>query len=472
MKNYFRFFIILNIFVFSINLSVYASSSGGHAFGSQTLYERYENFKNLSNPTESDIKDIISDLIQGGGFIINTYKWGNDFLSNLKNRFGLPSNSSNNDIYNYIVNNIDDSNNNISISDSFNSQLVDIGNDFINLNEYYIGYSYDVSDSSLGSTISNIDREILSSFVSSVQNGKFVILSNNRVFVIPRNIFFLWYNLAVTDNYFTLEYFKNNNNISDLTWNNSNVDMYVYDSSNRVFNLQNNNDSSIIGCYVSNTLDNNVGYQNFYTGYHYLVSSGYRETVIIYKNINSFDSDLPYYFNNDIKQIFSTSTGGYVYSPSNTNTVTYNDVINYQDQYYDDHSYYPDMSQVNTWIEDSHDNNINNGGGSGNGSGDDDGDGDDDSIFDWLKSLGKVLGDLIRGIGNFLSEIIGGLVSAITSLLESLSGLITGTLESLTNIFSGLISFVYSGLPQEVQAVMILALSVSLLITVIELIRR
>lgn len=179
-----------------------------------------------------------------------------------------------------------------------------------------------------------------------------------------------------------------------------------------------------------------------------------------------------YYYNNDVWSDFSTTTGDYTFGSNNINTVTYGDIISYINSYNDENNKPPSTVIVNNYIEQKNDDD--NGGGSsgsGSGSGSDD-DNDNDSIFDWLKNLGKVLGDLIKGIGEFITEIIAGLVSALNDLMSSLSGLITDTLGSLTTVFSSIIDFVYAGLPDSVKGIMMLALTVSLLITVIQLIRK
>ena len=181
-----------------------------------------------------------------------------------------------------------------------------------------------------------------------------------------------------------------------------------------------------------------------------------------------------YYYNNQVWSDFSNHTSGdYTVDNSNVNTVTYGDVISYVNDSHDTNNNYPDNSTVNTWIETTNNNN-NSGGGSGDDSGGGSGgSGSDDSgsIFDWLKTLGKALGDLISGVGNFLSEIVAGLVDAITNLLDAITTLITGVLESLTNIFSGLIEFIFAGLPDDIRNVLSLALTVAILISVLKLIR-
>lgn len=177
----------------------------------------------------------------------------------------------------------------------------------------------------------------------------------------------------------------------------------------------------------------------------------------------------PYYYNNSVWNDFSSSSGDYTFNPTNINTVTYGDTTSYITDYYDENQNPPIMPQINNYITQQNEQNVNSGGGSGSGG--DSGSDSPSDIFGWLKQLGAVLSSLIKGVGEFLTEIVSGLVSAITDLLESLSGLVTGVLESLTNIFSGLISFLFDGLPDEVKSVLTLGLTVALLITVIKLIR-
>ena len=183
----------------------------------------------------------------------------------------------------------------------------------------------------------------------------------------------------------------------------------------------------------------------------------------------------PYYYNNTVWEDFSSSTGDYTLTNNNINTITYGDTTSYIDSFNQTNGVPPSVTNIDTWIENQ---NVENttptptptptGTPGGDDSSDD---GSGSNIFDVLTRLGQAIGNLISGIGSFLTGIVEGLVSAVTSLLSKLSELITGTLESLTNIFSGLISFVYAGLPEEVQGLLLLCLTMALLVTVIQLIR-
>ena len=209
----------------------------------------------------------------------------------------------------------------------------------------------------------------------------------------------------------------------------------------------------------------------------YLLLSYGQTQAIRYLTTDATAQDIlyqQYYYNDTAWNDFSTSSGDYTVNSSNVNTVSYGDTVSYIDSFNTENGFPPSPTEINVNIEredtenktpsGGDDNGGDNGGSGGSGSG-------DSSIFDWLKTLGAALGNLIKGIGEFLSEIVAGLVDAVTNLLQAISTLISGVLESLTNIFSGLIEFIYAGLPDDIRNILSLALVVAILITVLKLIR-
>ena len=183
----------------------------------------------------------------------------------------------------------------------------------------------------------------------------------------------------------------------------------------------------------------------------------------------------PYYYNHDVWQDFSSTTGDYVVTDENINTVSYGDVVNYINSFNTENGYPPTASEININIEKEDDENKNPSGGGGSGSGSDSGSGDDSSGSDAgssiLGQLGKVIGDLLKGIIAFITGILEGIVEGLTSLLESLTTLISDFVEAIPNVISPLIGWVFDGLPSEIQALIILGIGLGITISIIKIIR-
>lgn len=162
----------------------------------------------------------------------------------------------------------------------------------------------------------------------------------------------------------------------------------------------------------------------------------------------------PYYYNDSVYQDFSNSSGDYIFSPSNVNTISYGDTTTYIDSFNREEGAPPTIPQINNYIMQQNEQNVNNGGGSGGGSGDGsggsgDGIGSIGDVFGWLKHLGSFIASLIKGIGEFLTEIIGGLVDAITDILSGISSLISNVTELLPTAFMDFLSACFSWMPSE-----------------------
>lgn len=191
----------------------------------------------------------------------------------------------------------------------------------------------------------------------------------------------------------------------------------------------------------------------------------YQSTITNDKILNQ-----PYYINERVWQDFSQTTGDYVMTDENINTVSYGDVISYVDSFNETNGYPPTPININNYIEDQDDENKDSGGSGGSGSGGS-GSGDDGDSSGILGNLGKVIGNLLKGIIAFITGILEGIVEGLTSLLESLTTLISDFVEAIPNVISPLIGWAFEGLPSEIQALIILGIGLGITISIIKIIR-
>lgn len=368
----------------------------------------------------------------------------------------------------------------VTVKDGLKTKIINITNNYISSDGYYIGYTYDIS--SIGNYFGT-KYSSLCEMVEMYQDNYNVILYGDNLFIISKNNYKAIYadNFGGPDNYFIGYYSIVDGSVVNFPWRNAFKQFrFNYNANVNAFEeVSVGGSNDIIGSFISSNLENNVGYNNFYSGYQYLLTFERRESYKIYRSLALVPSSgrAPYYYNNDVWQDFSTSQGDYTFSPSNINSVTYGDVINYQDQYYDDHGYYPDQSQVNNYIDNTHNENINNsGGGSGDGDGDGEGGGSGDGdgigdIFGWLKGLGSAIASLIKGLGEFLTEIIAGLTEAITELLSGISNLIISVTETIPSAFMDFLHACFDWMPDEWVGLFGACVLVMVLYGIIKLIR-
>lgn len=169
----------------------------------------------------------------------------------------------------------------------------------------------------------------------------------------------------------------------------------------------------------------------------------------------------PYYTTNTWND-FSNSTGDYTVDSNNVNTVTYNDIVNNNQNYYDDHGTYPNPTQTQEYINNTNNdnrktiiNNYYNGGTvSGNGSG------SSGNIFGWLSKLGDVLGNFIKNIGEL-----------IVKLVDSIANIITSITDKLPNLFTPLLKYIFEWLPDDYQALIGLAIVAMVTVGIIKVIK-
>ena len=413
--------------------------------------------------------DSVGFLIDETGITIQKIK---DAINGVDNNFDN-TNSDNDDVAQWIMDNTSVISGNVVYGDQYNSFIKNYSNTYMSNNGYYICYSYDVSQVS-GWNLSSTQI----SFIQSNQSNYIVIVHPSRrsdtryafITLVPKSLNLYLYGQNSSGSYF-MPYFCNSagekvnfSNLSGVKTYNGNL---VQISNDEAYN------NSIFVTKYNNVFEGSV-YSDFYCTY------GYCEQLIMYTSTSSIgntlsSNSLPYYYNNTVWDNFEdNSTGDYVVDSNNINTVTYGDTVSYINNYYTENNNYPDNSTVNNWITNTNTENIenNNSGGddSGGGSGDDSG-GSGTGIVSILTALGKAIADLITGIVAFLAEIIGGLVEAITGLLDTLTDIITTFTESIPNIFSPLIGWLFDGLPEEFTAIILLGLSACVIASIIKILR-
>lgn len=447
-------------------MSVYASSSLPNL--TITFDKFRDDIENL--PDEHDVFDVLFRMV---GLPVNATKFLTTLpIATIKDLLGIDPSTN---LKDYVLDHVSDNDGKPKFDSTLHDDVIELGNYFIENNQ---GYCYTFSLGELANIVTNVDMyNAIGRLVNQtdIRNTIFMyqyINSGHFIYQLSlKNRPYLYMQSSQANINPSLDYLnsKPRENNSWLTqvdiifkWDPTNLEFIEHSNVNLNTSTQNyagiKPNPSLLPPYQYAFWFSSMSMQLRWFGYGSTVTA----SDILYQ---------PYYINEDIWNDFSTSSGDYTFDNSNVNTVTYGDITNYIDSFNQENGYPPSVGDININIENQNNDNIS--GGSGGGSGDG-GSGDSDSgsgILGILSRLGSLIGNLIEGIGLFLTGIVEGLVNALTSLLESLSGLITGTLESLTNIFTGLIGFVYGGLPSEIQGVLLLALSVSLLITIIDLIR-
>lgn len=506
---------ILTLSLIILNINICYCSALEIITGINAAYNAVNNASSVQQKRDA-IRDWIYKNSEAAGFMfdLTTFYPTVDFLINLlpddivESLGSNPSEESVLDaVQNFIINNQSVSNNNIINDNSINTGIVNFANYYQDQNKYYVLHPFDMNKNnnkiywsnpdSLQAVIDLInqykDDYYISYFGSNLYNQQtqLILLINKSNVVFACNTPGA---TALVGNDMYIPFYLLDKSGNRVYYNSTGVENILlvkqYDSTNHVYIDGSLNKMNVGAGGVKGLLPLDGVYlgpgstmgsywqadgTNGTKQIGKLLTTG-NDEAIVYKNYSTYaatvDGAQPYYFNSQVWQDFSSSQGDYTLTSSNINTVTYGDTVSYINDYHDTNNNYPDNSTVNNWIETTNNNN------SGGGSGDDSGGGsggsgsdDSGSIFDWLKTLGKAIGDLISGVGNFLSEIVAGLVDAITNLLDAITTLITGVLESLTNIFSGLIEFIFAGLPDDIRNVLSLALTVAILISVLKLIR-
>ena len=229
--------------------------------------------------------------------------------------------------------------------------------------------------------------------------------------------------------------------------------------------------------------------------YSLVTTSSIKDQVVVWDSINAMKEGSVghkgYYINDSYNTNITDSNN--TYDSSNSNNVTFGDVTNYINNYYGSNGEYPTQPDINIYIN----NNIPSGDGGGNGGGSSSGQGASatatattgnvtvnnninvgwpsssgnsvsqneidqgtNSIFGFISSIAKYLADLIKNVGSALAELIGALTSIITDITEN-----------IPNLFSGIIEIVFSGLPDEIRAVIMLGITLMVTYGIFKMIR-
>ena len=188
-----------------------------------------------------------------------------------------------------------------------------------------------------------------------------------------------------------------------------------------------------------------------------------QKRIKVYKNLESFKADSvgtqTYYITNDYSKGATYNTTKTIDNSTIQNTISYENVQNYNQQYYDEHNTTANYEIINNYITNYYETINNNGGSGGSGSGG----GSDDSgggIFDWLGSVGDILGSLIKGLGELVVGLLDGITTVITSFIDKLP-------TQVNNLFGTL----FDWLPPEIRSLIVLSITLSLIWGIIKLIR-
>lgn len=193
------------------------------------------------------------------------------------------------------------------------------------------------------------------------------------------------------------------------------------------------------------------------TGNLYLFTYG-QSRIKVYRNLDSLKAESVgtqiYYITNDYSKGATYNTTKTIDNSTIQNTISYETVQNFNQQYYDEHNTTANYETINNYINNYYET-INNNGGSGGGSGDSGG-----GIFDWLGSVGEILGSLIKGLGEIVVGLLDGISSVISSFLDTLP-------TQVNNLFGTL----FDWLPPEIRSLIVLSITLSLIWGIIKLIR-
>lgn len=180
--------------------------------------------------------------------------------------------------------------------------------------------------------------------------------------------------------------------------------------------------------------------------------------IKVYRNLDSFKADSvgtqTYYVTNDYSKGATYNTTKTIDNKTIQNTISYETVQNFNQKYYDEHNTTANYETINNYITNYYETINNNGGGSG-GSGDSGG-----GIFDWLGSVGEILGSLIKALGEIVVGLLDGIATVITSFIDTLP-------TQVNNLFGTL----FDWLPPEIRSLITLSISLSLIWGIIKLIR-
>lgn len=194
----------------------------------------------------------------------------------------------------------------------------------------------------------------------------------------------------------------------------------------------------------------------------FLFTNGQKK-IKVFRTLDLFKADSvgtqTYYITNDYSKGATYNSTQTIDNSTLQNTISYETVQNFNQQYYDEHNTTANYETINNYITNYYQT-INNNGGSGDSGG---GGGSDDSgggIFDWLGSVGDILGSLIKGLGEIVVGLLDGIATVITSFIDTLP-------TQVNNLFGTL----FDWLPPEIRSLIVLSITLSLIWGIIKLIR-
>ena len=471
-----------------------------HAEGYYTLIDFVDDTQNyleneFNNDVESTLKNYTHKCFQTVGFLINE----------IQNTLGIKQaihqvdptiddNSTDKDAAEWIQNNVSVSGNSVEFSDNMNQFIKNYSNDFVADNTVYTGYSLDLDNFPMTSN----EKQDIKTLVRQNQTNYYcfakIVNGASWLCYVPKYS-------TLTDKDYQAFYFiggsNPENNLfyrldrcnkygetlqnTDQGWLQSEYEINYYKYTNGQFTYNTNPGGSGLPCYAGKRKNLTVNDYTLST-YWYFVTVGKTEEIQIYSSSslasrNSLGQS-PYYYNNSTWQDFSSTSGDYIVTDENINTVSYGDTISYIGDQRTENNNQVDNSTVNNWITNTNNDNHSTGGsGGGSGGGGPGGSGSDDSgggigdIFGWLKTIGTAIASLIKGLGEFLAEIVSGLSDAISSLLEAISSLITNLHSSMSGVFFDIIGELFEWMPTEWQDLMTYAFTIMILVAVIKFIR-
>lgn len=337
----------------------------------------------------------------------------------------------------------------ITFSVDLQNSLKSWAKNYIDNNLGYV-YGYSVNASSYLSLFTNQDDyHAFLDFVSS-HNDKLILVNNNPSSLITIDVDFNFvkysYNSSLDAYQCSLYSGWNLFKYNQLTfWDyNSQTKQYVGSTNTNTSDMTDKFLLSAEPSQVVNRNEKRVVTQNIsqFIIYNSLSSlQGATEGVQDYYVTDSYN-------NSQVSQTYTTTTNNI------DNSITYGDVQNYVNNYYVENNSYPTTNIVYQYIT----NYVPSGNG---GSGGDNG-GGNSNIWDFLGTIGDVLGGLIEGVGNVLSGILATLSDVIDMFIGE---------NGLPNVISQLISYFLPFLPDWIPTLIGFSVVLALILGIIKLIR-
>lgn len=513
MKRYISIFciltLILNIFIFLIPVK----ADGIPAPGYTELKEIQQDIENGDNRTLQDIWNTLQPIGSAIGVVMNpvqTIEFIRDIVDPVAETLpNYPTDGTqvekDNFVSDYLINNttINDSSKNYTLNQNARNLVNGVINNFISETGTYYVYSKELTGNA-GIFPSTEAYQAFKQLCENYQTGNIVTWQKqyNRALIIS-----LSNNSCVHYGYGggdcdVINVYNNSNwqTISGRIFDYDSVNKYYYDTGNTEW----------ANPYMQKTQAGKAWNEYYWYGARMCFTFGGVHRYLVYKTLSSLQSsnvgEAPYYYNNTVNTNYNNTTGDFTVTTDNSNHATYSGVIEYNQQYYDDHSYYPTIENIENYIENvssptptptptptltpdnpsgggnasasatannsgvnvtvnnNHNisfnvpglsgNGIGNGTVSGNGTG-------TGGIFDWISDIGGVIGEFIKNVGSLIADVIKGITETITTILAD-----------IPNIISVLVEFVYGGLPDELKAIVTLGITTVIFVGVIKMMRK